>query len=121
MSVRIRHWLVLLGACGIATGCFLSTDPDAVLVRVQNVSAVRYDSVNLMSRELGTVSPGDFTRYETYDRAYHYGYVRVFVDGNKRELIPIDFVGETPLRNGKYTYRVGLSTAGLTLDFAVDP
>ena len=111
---------VICLALVVATSCMFSTQPDSVQVRVQNVSTVRYDSVNLMSRELGTVSPGDFTRYEKFDRAYHYGYVRLFVDGNQRELIPIDFVGETPLRNGRYTYRVGLSTSGLILDFVVD-
>jgi len=44
------------------------------------------------------------SEYRQVALAYGYAYVSAMVDGEKRVLQPIDYVGEEPLAPGDYTY-----------------
>lgn len=83
-----------------------------VFIRVMNQSIENYDNVVVQSPSntinYGNIKAGEFSKYERFDKAYRYGYIEVTVDGQQLFLQPIDYVGETPLKEGKYTYEVGL-------------
>lgn len=69
----------------------------------------------------GDVPPGAATAYREVERAYRYAYVRTVVDGDTLGLVPIDYVGETLLESGLYTYRLDLFEGrSLTLELVRD-
>ena len=51
-------------------------------------------------------STADTFIYQTFDLAYRYAFVELEIDGKTYTLQPIDYVGETPLENGNYTYSI---------------
>ncbi len=81
---------------------------DSTLIRIHNAS--EYDllrvEVNTYDEPInyGTIKSDEKSRYKTFEVAYRYAYVRLFVDENEFIIQPIDFVGETPLGSGKFTY-----------------
>jgi hypothetical protein len=59
---------------------------------------------------LDRLAPGELSPYVRRDGAYRYGYVRVLTDGGReRKIIPIDYVGESPLPEGHFTFVLGVS------------
>ena len=54
--------------------------------------------------EFDRIAPGEVTDYRSANGAYSYGYLDVLVDGVRRTLQPIDYVGEEPLDGGEYTF-----------------
>lgn len=76
------------------------------MIRVKNVSSHDYQNVTLINQTISTISSGQKSSYYIFEEAYEYGYIELDVDGATYKLIPIDFVGESPLKNGKYTYEI---------------
>jgi hypothetical protein len=72
----------------------------------------------------GDLGPGEISDYISFELAYRYAQVKLFIEDEEYLLQPIDFVGETPLENGNYTYIIGVSDIqnpfGLTLKLRVD-
>ncbi|MBN7811940.1 hypothetical protein J0A68_13385 [Algoriphagus sp. H41] len=99
-------------ACHIQDG-----GPRGVFIRVHNNSDVSFESVTVQSgnqeRTFGEVLSRSQSEYRQFDYAFRYGSVWLRAGGRDFSLIPDDYVGETPLRDGYYTYRVGLSSANL--------
>lgn len=96
---------------------------NAVNLRIQNKSSLRFDEVQVGGADKvhSQVAPGAFTAYLEYETAYRYSYIRIEADGQTYILQPIDFVGETQLSNGFYTYQLGLEQGGgISLNFVVD-
>ena len=52
----------------------------------------------------GNVSPGKATAYRKVGKAYRYAFIETTVDGKKKRIQPIDYLGERLLVAGKYTY-----------------
>jgi hypothetical protein len=52
----------------------------------------------------GTVAPGGVTAYRSIERTYSYAKIEATINGQPAVLQPIDFVGETLLGPGRYTY-----------------
>jgi hypothetical protein len=100
--------VVLLASCNS-----LGPDSDLVEVRVRNFSTVDFDSVLVRFpkdvHRYGRVEAGQSSAYASVQEAYRYDFVEVWIGGEKYALQPIDFVGESLLRPGRYTY-------GLTFD-----
>ena len=95
-----------------------------VQLRVRNSSAYTYDSVSVNTsggeNTYGSVPAGAVSDYKTFDFAYRYAYISLKIDTVSYILQPIDYVGETKLKSGNYTYEVSVyDTAthqlGLTL------
>jgi hypothetical protein len=53
--------------------------------------------------ETPSIAPGATAEYRTVDGAYRYGYLDVLVDGTRRILQPIDYVGESVIGEGRFT------------------
>lgn len=87
---------------------WLSAGAETVQIRVQNGSGVAFEGmvVNFVGQEVdyGMVPAGQSTAYETISEAYHYASFRIEAEGEVYEIMAIDYVGETPLPAGNYTY-----------------
>ena len=107
----------------LAVGCD-SAAPDTAELRVANVSAVDFDTVEVgftgPTRALGPVASGGVGAYEPFETAYRYGYVRVETVVGAFVLQPIDYFGEEPLPPGRYTFRLGIDSGDLKVALAED-
>ncbi|MCK0147333.1 hypothetical protein MWU78_16890 [Arenibacter sp. F26102] len=115
-------FLVLVAA--IFIGCSDRDDNlDGVNIRITNESSVTFDLVQVGSEEMvhENIVPDEYSGYLEYETAYEYAYINIKVGEENYVLQPIDFVGETPLENGFYTYVLTISEEGnVILDFRVD-
>lgn len=105
----------------LGTGC---TDRDdklsAVNIRVKNASSITFDEVQVGGDEFVhiDVSSGGFSEYLEYETAYRYAYVQIQSGTESYVLQPFDFVGETPLEIGFYTYVLDVTEDGdVSLNF----
>ncbi len=105
-------FFLLFSACGIQDG-----RPDGVFIRIQNNSDVNFEKVTIQSGNeeqfFGEVLSRTSSEYKEFDYAFRFATVWLIAGGQDFSLIPRDYVGETPLRDGFYTYRIGLSSANL--------
>ena len=102
-----------------------ATPATTVQVRIRNESQVAFDQVRVVfprgpAADYGPLAAGASTAYRTARQAYPYAYIRVTVDGQTLTLQPRDYVGETPLEPGRYTYALTLDHGSLDLRFEVD-
>jgi hypothetical protein len=87
---------------------------DAVRIRVSNDGTATLHDVVVkfpggegssgQDEGYGDIAAGEMSEYRRIGLAYGYAYVAAVVDGEKRVLQPIDYVGEEPLAPGDYTY-----------------
>lgn len=123
----MRNGFLVLLFLTLALACetLVSTSDGPVEIRVENASAelmedvlVGFPSGNV---QYGDVVAGGVTGYRTVERAYRYAFVRVVVQDDTIRLQPIDYVGESLLSSGRYTYRLGLFEGqSLTLELVRD-
>ncbi len=107
-----------------AIGC---TDRDdditGVNIRIKNNSSVDFDEVQVGDAENvhNNVAAGDFSEYLVYDIAFQFAFIEAKSGDGTYILQPIDFVGETPLEIGFYTYELSITEEGnISLNFIVD-
>ncbi|WKB82079.1 hypothetical protein QYR09_03365 [Cellulophaga lytica] len=98
---------------------------EAVNIRIKNVSAVAYDVVQINGDTENVhidVASGEVSEYFEYETAYAYAAVVIEADGQTYTLQPIDYVGETPLPLGFYTYELNITEEGngVVLNLVVD-
>ncbi len=100
----------------VCVGC--SDRDDSVTmanIRVKNVSTINFDSVQVGDEDKihENVAPNGFSDYLEYEVAYTYDYIKI-TSGEEGVFIlqPIDFVGETPLSPGFYTYELNVLESG---------
>ena len=85
-------------------------DPNKVNLRIKNVS--EYDFCNVVlfppqeGKNYGIVGEGETTCYRSFDVAYDYASIELYIGEKYFGLFAIDYVGETPLSNGNYTYSI---------------
>ena len=98
---------------------------DEVRLRVENKSSFDFDEVQLNpgndKKDLGTIKAGGKSSYHAFETAYRYGFISIRIKDTTLTLQPIDYVGESPLAPGKYTYVVDVlgklsENASLTLE-----
>ena len=108
----------------VTLGCSdLDDDLTAINIRVRNVSDLTYDLVQVgdMEKIHENVGADTFTEYLEYEEAYPYAYIRIESGTETYVLQPIDFVGETPLPIGLYTYELDVNEEGeVLLNFVID-
>lgn len=121
--------LALFDSGGTLLARFGAAHPsgEAVQVRVRNASGqdltqIRVGFPDGTRSGFGQLAPGAASDYvDTTGPVYGYAYVEAWVDGRKLVVQPIDYVGETPLAPGRYTYVLDVDPSGdLTLALAKD-
>ncbi|HUH33635.1 MAG TPA: hypothetical protein VLZ28_06750 [Daejeonella sp.] len=102
-------------------------DSKEVLIRVRNQSAYPFKNVVVNSyneaKRYGVIQQGQNSVYMKFDVAYRYAYIKLTAGNKEFSWQPYDYVGETPLEPGKYTYSLSISdfNAGrLELSFRED-
>ena len=101
--------------------------PTLTEIRVKNVSLYDFDDVEVVApggmAHYGQVLIQESSAYQSFTEAYRYSFINVIIDGQDFVLQPIDYVGETPLGPGKFTYVIDvpdLESTGITLLLTVD-
>ena len=110
IPVRIRQFIVAAtvfatAACGNPFG---SDGPTRI--RLRNASSFELTSVTFAPGservEFTRIGPNAITEYRSVEHAYSYGYFDALVAGVRRTIQPIDFVGESYIGEGKFTYQI---------------
>lgn len=119
-----RLIVLLLSVASLTTGCTdRDDDVNEVNVRIKNVSDKTFDEVQVGDAEElhMNISPDDFSEYLVYETAYRYAFIQILSGEETFTLQPIDFVGETALPIGFYTYELNITEEGdITLNFVID-
>lgn len=71
----------------------------------------------------GTIKKNNKSTYKRFESAYRYAFITFKVKGQSFAIQPIDYVGETPLEEGDYTYKLNISDLNATradLEFIED-
>ena len=109
-------------AIAVASGCSnpFSSDDDTQ-IRLRNSSSFELTSVKFRPGQpelkFARIQPGEVTSYAPVTDAYPYGYLEVVVDGARRIIQPIDYVGESYIGEGRFTYVITIDAR--TLDPAM--
>lgn len=120
-TILLVALVALLGGCAPVGPTAPSPE-----IRVVNRSQENYAKVIVRfpagEVDYGALAAGAASRYESVDEAYRYAAVDVLVGDERLTMQPIDFVGETPLGQGRYSYAIGLAPGGdqLTLELETD-
>ncbi len=112
MHTQAGQWsrgLVVGLLIAAVTGCSSIVGSD-VEIRFRNASALDlHDFVYQSGGEplvFARIPAGTTTAYRLVDRSYSYGFIEFRVDTLRYVQQPIDYVGETPLSGGQYTYTI---------------
>jgi hypothetical protein len=92
MKMFVLMTALLVGTCHAAE------------IRVLNDSGADMKIVIVGTIDYGDIKAGAVTDYQHWDEAYRYAYVSVIAEGKRIESVPIDYVGESRLGEGKFTY-----------------
>lgn len=105
--------IVLLALCAACSATAGNGEP--VLIRIANESGVAFDRVVVtfpgQEEDYGAVTAGGQTSYRHVERAYEYARIEAHRGGEVLVLQPIDYVGESLLTGGRYTYVLDVETA----------
>ncbi|WKV12455.1 hypothetical protein [Marivirga harenae] len=107
----MKNILLFVATIIVVFGCSESNiNPAAVNIRLVNKSDFNFQNI-VVNTSTGNVDFGDLksgksSDYKVFDTAYRYAYVKLEIKGNTLTIQPFDYVGETPLKNGKYSYEL---------------
>lgn len=73
-------------------------------IRVRNGTTRDFRRVIVGGRPYGDLRAGESSDYLRWPRAYPYSSVALLADGKPMEIVPVDYVGEPLLKEGRYTY-----------------
>ncbi|WP_215225543.1 hypothetical protein [Echinicola shivajiensis] len=110
----MKKLLVFIFCLSISFGCSRDDiNPEAVNVRLSNISTYDFKNI-IVNTSTGEVEFNDLdaqttSEYKVFEKAYRYAFVELEIEGNTYTIQPIDYVGETPLSKGKYTYQINAS------------
>jgi hypothetical protein len=112
-------FFLLAGMLLFFSGCTNKADSIAseeVHIRIQNAGKFEYSDVVVNTgggvNQYGSIAPAQFSGYKVFDFAYPYAFIELSIDGATYTLQPIDYLGETKLSAGKYTYIINARDTG---------
>ena len=111
-TTNLRTLWAIVAVLGLAVaGCTTGgTAPPAggVEIRIANRSGVDFDRVDVTFPDnevsYGAVAKGAASEYRRVRQAYRYAMIVATAGGETYRFQPIDYVGETLLEPGRYTY-----------------
>ncbi len=90
-------------------------DKQPVSIRLSNISEHDFEDVYMVSpggsADYGDLAAGSLSEYMEFSYSYSYAFVELLIDSDTFTLQPIDFVGESPLSAGHYTYQLEATSA----------
>ena len=90
-------------------------------IRIRNGSEIDFDSVRVVfpdrdEAHFGPIPKGASSDFKRTARAYRYAEIHVSAGGRELRLQPYDYVGESQLAPGRYSYVLGIQEDRLTVD-----
>ncbi|MDZ7808469.1 MAG: hypothetical protein U5K71_15355 [Gracilimonas sp.] len=109
--MKANQFLILALSALIGCSVFSGNDnPSKVNIRLSNVSPYTYQDIRVSTTgddvNFGDLRSSQFTDYSVFETAYRYAFVELQINDSTYTLQPIDYVGETPLKSGRYTYQI---------------
>ena len=102
--------ILILSLLGTTLAC---EKTNIVLIRIENATGHDITDVFVSgpedSHQYGSVKEGEKSDYRVYQSAYRYAFSTFKIGDSEFRIQPIDFVGESLLKSGKYTYRLTIS------------
>ncbi|MDN3586035.1 hypothetical protein QWY86_05115 [Pedobacter aquatilis] len=111
----MKRILVFIFAISMLVACSKEkiTGQSGPEIRLSNSSQQTFKNI-IVNTGTGEVNFGDLdaekkTAYKKFTKAYSYAFVKLEIDGKTYTIQPIDYVGETPLKDGRYTYQISVN------------
>lgn len=108
----MKKLLILVLSITFLVSCSNDDDPvpSEVNIRLSNISEYDFENI-VVNTSTGyvnyeNINSGEMSQYKSFEMAYSYAFVELKIEGETYTLQPIDYVGETPLENGHYTYQL---------------
>ena len=108
----MKKILVLIFAICLFSNCSKDDSNNDVNIRLSNVSDSDFENIIVNTTtgdtNYGNLKSNQVSEYKNFNKAYRYAYVELNIGGETYTIQPIDYVGETLLTNGNYTYQLDL-------------
>jgi hypothetical protein len=109
----MKKILTLILLTIIFYSCSSTEESTDLQIRISNVSEFNFENiiVNASGEKVnfGNLNSNANSEFKSFDLAYRYAFVEFQIDGETFTLQPIDYVGETPLDSGKYSYEINVN------------
>jgi hypothetical protein len=119
----MRSLALLATLCGAACSDPASSSGE-LWIRIGNESRAPFTKVEVIFPEdhidYGQIIAGGASAYHRVAVAYAYARIDVQVGGTSLRIQPIDYVGESVLNPGRYTYALNVVNGALTLELKHD-
>lgn len=111
MNQTINHILALMSLLLFSISCTKSDliDGPPAEIRVKNVSPFTFEEVKIWDVDLTTLQSNELSDYFTKEPAFDKATILVRIDTFQFGQTIIDYVGEKPLKRGKYTFEIDIS------------
>lgn len=103
--------LCLILFTALLFNCTTDSETAQVRLRVTNVSDYNFENIVVRDKDFNNLNFGQTSEYQIFDYAYSYDFIELKIDGKTYTIQPIDFVGESKLKNGDYTYAIDANTS----------
>ena len=108
----MKKILILIFAICLCSNCSKDNSNNDVNIRLSNVSDSDFGNIIVNTTtgdtNYGNLKSNQVSEYKNFNKAYRYAYVELNIGEETYTIQPIDYVGETPLTNGNYTYQLDL-------------
>lgn len=102
----------LISVLAFAACNIIGNEVTGVEIRVKNASSYTIENLRIATGggdfSYETLEPGKVSDYKLYDYSYSYFYTSFSIDTSEFVQQPIDYVGESKIKNGKYTYSISI-------------
>ena len=110
----MKKILILIVAITAFISCSKDDENSSDLkIRLSNVSQFDFENIKVNTStgnvNYANLKAGEKSDYKGFETAYRYAFIELEIDGKTYTLQPIDYVGETPLTDGNYTYQINAS------------
>ncbi len=99
---------------GILSSCSKERDVNNVNIRISNISDLNFENIKVGTSSVKFIDYGDLetnalSDFKNFEKAYRIAFVDLIADGKPYSITPVDYIGETPLSDGNYTYVLDLA------------
>jgi hypothetical protein len=108
----MKKLLILTIAVTVFFGCSKNsgTNTSEVYIRLSNMSEYNFKNIVVNTStgnvDFENIDSGQMSQYKNFETAYQYAFVELEIEGRIHTIQPIDYVEETPLEDGYYTYQI---------------
>ena len=99
---RLKIVLLIL----VLLACSNSTEGGPVNLRIFNKTGMEISEVIVNSVTYSAIEIDGYSNFKKHDYIYRYAYIKAIIGGKDYVLQPIDYVGESKLTSGDYTFKL---------------